>query len=61
MKWVTILLEEGLIVQRESELRAKIIEKGGKISDPLPDYDEDEPIEKIAKKFSEAGFQVERK
>lgn len=61
MKWVTILLEEGLIVQREADLRAKIIEKGGKISDPVPEYEGDEPIENIAKKFSDAGFQVERK
>lgn len=53
MKWVTILLEESVIVQRESEIRAK----GGKV-DPVPEYQGDEPIDKLARKFREAGFEV---
>jgi len=54
VKWVTVLLEESVIVQREAEIRAK----GGKV-EPVPEYEGDEPIDKLARRFREAGFQVE--
>lgn len=53
VKWVTILLEESVIVQREADIRAK----GGKI-DPVPEVEEDEPIDKLARRFREVGFEV---
>lgn len=54
VKWVTVLLEESVIVQREAEIRAK----GGKV-EPVPEQEGDEPIDKLARRFREAGFQVE--
>lgn len=53
MKWVTILLEESVIVQREAEIRAK-----GGSTEPVPEYDDSEPVERIARRFREAGFEV---
>lgn len=53
VKWVTMLLEEGVIIDREAEIRRK----GG---DPTPvgEY-RDEPIEKFARRFREIGFDVQ--
>ena len=53
MKWVTILLEESVIVQREAEIRAK-----GRSTEPVPEYYNGEPVERIARRFKEAGFEV---